>query len=192
MDYLLMEDHWAWICSWDHKIDHEYLHKQWISFPVKLKKIKRVLLAVAQTRSLHIVHEAYPCKLCWTLWTHFGQLIKIWSDQKKEKQNQNQQKKIELPKKEPCQHLISSKLISSTESIYACANMAVLYIIMVFIHKKICIFVFSLLMSKVMFSHLEKRGIQVRWSYVIRKRHVTGKLSWAWIMSNCQHSEILC
>ncbi len=120
------------------------------------------------------------------------QLIKIWSDQKKEKQNQNQQKKIELPKKEPCQHLISSKLISSTESIYACANMAVLYIIMVFIHKKICIFVFSLLMSKVMFSHLEKRGIQVRWSYVIRKRHVTGKLSWAWIMSNCQHSEILC
>ncbi len=27
-------------------------------------KIKRVLLAVAQSRSLHIVHEAYFCESC--------------------------------------------------------------------------------------------------------------------------------
>ena len=35
--------------------------------------IKRVLLAVAQSRSLHVVHEAYLCKSCFrnAIYPHF-------------------------------------------------------------------------------------------------------------------------
>ncbi len=35
-----------------------------MSMDVNLKGIKRVLLAVAQSRSLHVVHEAYLWKSC--------------------------------------------------------------------------------------------------------------------------------
>ncbi len=38
-----------------------------------LKKIKHVLLAVAQSRSLHVVHEVYLCKSCFrnAIYQHF-------------------------------------------------------------------------------------------------------------------------
>ncbi len=37
-------------------------------------EIKRVLLAVAQSRSLHVVHEAYLCKSCFrnAIYQHFN------------------------------------------------------------------------------------------------------------------------
>ena len=37
-------------------------------------KIKRVLLAVAQSRSLHVVHEAYFCESCFrdAIYQHFN------------------------------------------------------------------------------------------------------------------------